>query len=184
MKHTNNKHTDAIDPAEDEESKTRRKQRMTELQKMGEELLTLNKRQLDLIAIPDNLLMALKEYQRLPNKNEAKRRQLQFIGKLMRAADHDSIRSALDKLKAPDRHEMRRSQEIEHWGELLLAGEADTVEAFLNDRPLAERQTLKQLIRRHADAVNNDQGNGLASPSDAVRLARRRLLDYIKTVMP
>ncbi|HBN14719.1 MAG TPA: ribosome-associated protein, partial [Pseudohongiella sp.] len=134
------------------ESKTRRKQRMTELQKMGAELMTLNKRQLDLIDLPENLLSAMREYQRLPNRHEAKRRQMQFIGKLMRAADHDAIREALDKLRAPDRQEMRRAQQIEAWGERLLQGDDETVEAFLAEWQHAERQPLRQLLRNCTDA--------------------------------
>jgi ribosome-associated protein len=183
------------------ESKTRRKQRMTELQNMGAELMTLNKRQLDLIDLPDNLLSAMREYQRLPNRHEAKRRQMQFIGKLMRAADHDAIREALDKLRAPDRQEMRRAQQIEAWGERLLQGGDETVEAFLAEWPHAERQPLRQLLRNCTDAgvkpISASEETGVAkdavqnipeadSSSPAVlaaRKARRRLYDYLGQVI-
>ncbi|WP_237134865.1 ribosome biogenesis factor YjgA [Pseudohongiella sp. O18] len=183
------------------ESKTRRKQRMTELQKMGAELMTLNKRQLDLIDLPENLLSAMREYQRLPNRHEAKRRQMQFIGKLMRAADHDAIREALDKLRAPDRQEMRRAQQIEAWGERLLQGDDETVEAFLAEWQHAERQPLRQLLRNCTDAgvkpLSTSEETGSAktamentpeadSSSHAVvaaRKARRRLFDYLGQVI-
>jgi len=183
------------------ESKTRRKQRMTELQKMGAELMTLNKRQLDLIDLPENLLSAMREYQRLPNRHEAKRRQMQFIGKLMRAADHDAIREALDKLRAPDRQEMRRAQQIEAWGERLLQGDDETVEAFLAEWQHAERQPLRQLLRNCTDAgvkpLSTSEETGSAktamentpeadSSSPAVvaaRKARRRLFDYLGQVI-
>tara|TARA_R100001143_G_scaffold45367_1_gene40658 strand:- start:284 stop:895 length:612 start_codon:yes stop_codon:yes gene_type:complete len=183
------------------ESKTRRKQRMTELQKMGAELMTLNKRQLDLIDLPENLLSAMREYQRLPNRHEAKRRQMQFIGKLMRAADHDAIREALDKLRAPDRQEMRRAQQIETWGERLLQGDDETVEAFLAEWQHAERQPLRQLLRNCTDAgvkplsaseetdsakaaMENTQEADNSSPAVvAARKARRRLFDYLGQVI-
>tara|TARA_Y100001951_G_scaffold103918_1_gene113982 strand:- start:1326 stop:1937 length:612 start_codon:yes stop_codon:yes gene_type:complete len=183
------------------ESKTRRKQRMTELQKMGAELMTLNKRQLDLIDLPENLLSAMREYQRLPNRHEAKRRQMQFIGKLMRAADHDAIREALDKLRAPDRQEMRRAQQIEAWGERLLQGDDETVEAFLAEWQHAERQPLRQLLRNCTDAgvkplsASEETGSAKAAMENtpeadssspavvAARKARRRLFDYLGQVI-
>jgi ribosome-associated protein len=174
---------DDIDSNEQTESKTRRKQRMTELQDMGEELLALNKRQLDLIDLPDLLLIALREYQRLPNRHEAKRRQMQFIGKLMRKADHQNIRSALDRLKVPDRQEVRRSQDIERWGEKLLSGTADTIEEFLLEWPMAERQSLRQLIRRYLELKNPGDTETEEQSTEAAKVARRRLLDYIKTVI-
>jgi len=176
------------DPDAGEISKTRRKKQSTELQKLGEDLLSLNKKQLELIEVPEPLLSALKEYQRLPNRHEAKRRQLQFIGKLMRGSDHETIRAALEKLRTPDRREIRRGQEIERWGEQLLAGEESDIEAFLDACPLAERQPLRQLMRNYRQSTDKDTGSS-SDDSDidahtvnaAVKVQRRRLLDYIKT---
>lgn len=152
-------------------SKTQRKKQSTELQKIGEELLSLNKRQLELIEVSEPLLGALREYQRLPARHEARRRQLQYIGKLMRAADHENIRAALEKLRAPDRQEARRSQEIERWAQRLLAGDAQDIEAFVQAWPDADRQPLRLLVRRYLQE---------APDSEQARTARRRLLDLIK----
>lgn len=164
-----------------EESKTQRKKRMTELQKMGEDLLSLNKKQLEQIEVPEPLLGALREYQRLPNRNEAKRRQLQFIGKLMRGSDHESIRAALEKLRTPDRQEIRRGQDIEHWGERLLSGGEDEIQAFIETWPDAERQTLRQLLRRYSQVATTAAEVEEDRSSEPAKIQRRRLLDYIKT---
>ena len=179
-------------PATEDISKTRRKKQSTELQKIGEELLSLNKRQLELIEVSEPLLGALREYQRIPARHEARRRQLQYIGKLMRAADHESIRAALEKLRTPDRREVRRSQEIERWGERLLNGTADDIEAFVEAWPNADRQPLRALMRRcqqlseqpsagsepsaNAGTTVNDSN----TESDQAKAARRRLFDYVK----
>ncbi|MDO8909729.1 MAG: ribosome biogenesis factor YjgA [Pseudohongiella sp.] len=183
---------DNVSPAKEDISKTRRKKHSTELQKIGEELLSLNKRQLELIEVSEPLLSALREYQRIPPRHEARRRQLQYIGKLMRAADHESIRAALEKLRTPDRQEVRRSQEIERWGERLLSGTADDIEAFVEAWPIAERQPLRTLMRRFQqlsgqlnDATDDDSAPTPASDdgsadSDQSKAARRRLFDYIK----
>jgi ribosome-associated protein len=184
-------------------SKTRRKKQMTGLQKLGEELLDLNKKQLDQIDVPEPLLSALKEYQRLPNRHEAKRRQLQFIGKLMRGSDHERIRAALEKMRTPDRQEVRRGQEIESWGQRLLEGSESEVQLFLEAYSLAERQPLRQLLRNYAHAAGDQSDSFPAEDAEhesvdyvsepsgsedssgnvnpAARIQRRRLLDYIKT---
>lgn len=164
-----------------EESKTQRKKRMTELQKMGEDLLSLNKKQLEQVDVPEPLLGALREYQRLPNRNEAKRRQLQFIGKLMRGSDHESIRAALEKLRTPDRQEIRRGQDIELWGERLLSGGEDEIQAFVEAWPNAERQTLRQLLRRYGQMAISPSDAEEDKSSEPAKIQRRRLLDYIKT---
>lgn len=178
--------------AKEDISKTRRKKHSTELQKIGEELLSLNKRQLELIEVAEPLLGALREYQRIPPRHEARRRQLQYIGKLMRASDHESIRAALEKLRTPDRQEVRRSQEIERWGERLLSGSADDIEAFVEAWPMAERQPLRALMRRFqqlsgqlndsgdADSADNTVSDDGSADSDQAKAARRRLFDYIK----
>ncbi|MBC54926.1 MAG: hypothetical protein CMQ34_13945 [Gammaproteobacteria bacterium] len=172
-------HEDSIEDGE--ESKTQRKKRMTDLQKMGEDLLSLNKKQLEQIEVPEPLLGALREYQRLPNRNEAKRRQLQFIGKLMRGSDHESIRAALEKLRTPDRQEIRRGQDIEHWGERLLRGGDDDIQVFVETWPAAERQTLRQLLRRYSQVATTDAELEEEKSSEPAKIQRRRLLDYIKT---
>ncbi|OFE11306.1 hypothetical protein PHACT_15155 [Pseudohongiella acticola] len=166
---------------EGEESKTQRKKRSTELQKMGEDLLSLNKKQLEQIEVPEPLLAALREYQRLPNRHEAKRRQLQFIGKLMRGSDHESIRLALEKLRTPDRQEIRRGQDIEQWGERLLNGDESDVQAFVETWPSAERQTLRQLLRRYSQLATTASEAEEEKSSEPAKIQRRRLLDYIKT---
>lgn len=179
---TSGHHSDSQDaaPETEEESKTSRKKRMTELQKMGEDLLSLNKKQLEQIDVPDPLLAALREYQRLPNRHEAKRRQLQFIGKLMRGSDHEKIRAALEKLRTPDRQEVRRGQDIERWGERLLSGGEEEIQAFLEEWPDAERQTLRQLLRRYNQLAPQDTVADELT-TEAAKVQRRRLLDYIKT---
>lgn len=172
-------HDDSVEG--EEESKTQRKKRMTELQTMGEDLLSLNKKQLEQIDAPEPLLGALREYQRLPNRNEAKRRQLQFIGKLMRGSDHESIRAALEKLRTPDRQEIRRGQDIELWGERLLSGGEDEIQAFIEAWPNAERQTLRQLLRRYTQVATTASEVEEEKSSEPAKIQRRRLLDYIKT---
>lgn len=148
-------------------SKTRRKREVEAAQELGKSLLALRPRQLEALDLPDELMAALREYRRLPNSHEAKRRQLQFIGRVMRNLDHQAIGEAMEKQQKPDPAETRRGRCIEQWAECLLSDDddgADRVGEFLESHPAAERQAMRQLLR------NCRQDNPRA---------RRRLLDYL-----
>lgn len=163
------KKEDPIDWSLEPPSKSQLKRDMTTLQKLGEELTTLSRKQLEKLPLSEVLLAAITEFGRLPNSNGARRRQLQFIGKVMRDTNHEEIQAELDRMRTPDRAQVRRAQLIEEWGERLLAGTEDEINAFVSDFPLAERQALRQIVRNYS---KDDE--------QAARTHRRRLLNYIK----
>ena len=75
-------------------SKTKLKKEMEDLQKIGESLVDLPKDLLKKFDLPDSLMHEILEAKNI-TQNGAKRRQLQFIGKIMRHIDIDSIRNQL-----------------------------------------------------------------------------------------
>lgn len=81
----------------DKPSKTERKKSMHKLQDLGELLMGLNAGQWQQLELPENLQMALNEAQGI-SKHGAKRRQLQYIGKLMRQLDADILQEKLAAL--------------------------------------------------------------------------------------
>src|SRR5687767_5223205 len=85
--------------SDDLPSKTQRKREMHDLQALGAELVELNEQQLASIELPERLLDAVQDARRM-TKFEAKRRQLQYIGKLMRNVDPEPIRNRLAAWKA------------------------------------------------------------------------------------
>jgi len=151
-------------------SKSLKKRQMTALQDLGRELTTLNRKQLAKLTIDPALEAALKEYERLPNSHEARRRQLQFIGKVIRKSDYELIQSELQRMREPDANEIRRGKTIESWAQELTDGDEDAINRFVADYPTAERQHLRQLLRN----IKN------ADP-EAAAPRRRRMIDYIKT---
>jgi len=165
------KKREEIDWSLEPPSKSQLKRDMTNVQKLGEDLTTLNKKQLDKLPISDSLRVALNEFARLPSSHGARRRQLQFIGKVMRSCNHEEIQAELDKMRAPDRVQVRRAQLIEEWGEKILKGSEDEINAFIERWPIAERQALRQLARNYSKDKDNDE---------AARVSRRKLLNYIK----
>lgn len=163
------KQHEKIDWSLEPPSKSQRKRDMNELQSLGEELTTLNKKQLDKLPLSITLRAAITEYLRLPNRHEARRRQLQFIGKLMRDSEHENIQQELEKMRTPDHAEVKRAQLIEKWGDRLLAGSEEDIGAFVETWPLAERQAIRQIVRNYSK-----------ENEEAARVYRRRLLNYIK----
>lgn len=101
----NQNNFDTFDNDNEEEflSKTKRKQMMENLQEIGENLVLLNDNQLKKISevIPENLLNAIYEAKRLiaQNARSSKKRQLQFIGKLMRKVDAEIIVAKLNQIQ-------------------------------------------------------------------------------------
>lgn len=150
-------------------SKSQVKRDMIALQDLGEDLTTLNKKQLEQLPLAENLRAAIDTFNRLPKSFGARKRQLQFIGKIMRSTNHEEIQAELDKMRTPDISQVRRAQLIESWGEKLLGGADDEVNAFVEKWPLAERQALRQIMRNYK-----------TEDEIAAKVQRRKLLDYIK----
>src|SRR5258706_340760 len=125
-------------------SKTRRKHEMTALQELGAELVALNDEQLAGIELPEILRDAVLEARRITDF-EGRRRQLQYVGKLMRKVDADPIRAQLDRWKSRSRLKSQQFQRAEAWRERLLSEEG-ALAGFLQEFPAADANELHRLI--------------------------------------
>ncbi len=126
-------------------SKTQRKKQVTALQQLGGELVGLADEQLAAIDLPEHLRDAVLEARRIESF-EARRRQMQYIGKLMRNVDAAPIRAALDALQAAPRRETALHKRADSWRERLLA-DADSIGELLAECPAADAQQLQTLVR-------------------------------------
>ncbi len=126
-------------------SKTQRKADAHALQALGAELVALNREQLDQVEMPESLRDAILAAQRM-TKHEARRRQLQYIGKLMRRVDPEPLRSKIDTWKSVSAEQVALLHNIERWRDRLLA-EADALALLANEYPNADLQQLRTLIR-------------------------------------
>jgi ribosome-associated protein len=138
---------------DEQPSKSQRKRDMQALQKVGAQLVELNADQLAQIALPELLLEAIIEAQRISDF-EGRRRQLQFIGKLMREVEPAPIRAHLDQLKGIAHESTAKQHLVERWRERLLA-EADALTLFASEYPQGDLQRLRSLIA----SVKRDQAN-------------------------
>lgn len=154
-------------------SKTQLKQEMHELQQVGERLLNLRDDQLARIPLTDELEAAVQESRRIP-KNEARRRHLQYMGKLMRKADAEIISHALDLLDPSSDAFQAQLAIVEHWRVQLLTSDNAILAQFLDDHPGADRQHLRQLIR------NVPVKDGKA---DLSHNAAKKLFKYLKELL-
>src|SRR3970040_127158 len=125
-------------------SKTQRKKAVHLLQALGEELVELNDDQLTAIELPEALRDAVMAARRI-TKFEARRRQLQYIGKLMRRVEVEPIRAALDAMLAGARRQIAAHKHIESWRERLLAGPG-ALDELLAEYPGADAQRLRELV--------------------------------------
>ena len=126
-------------------SKTQRKKEMHELQSLGVELVALAESQIGDLDMPDNLRDAVIEAKRIKS-HEAKRRQLQYIGRLMRDVDPAPIRAQLDALVGHSAQEAARHRRIEALREKLLADDG-ALTAYVAGHAGADLQVLRTLIR-------------------------------------
>ena len=137
---------------EDEEdlgpSKSAIKRQMTALQKVGEELVALSDRELEKIPLDSEpLRLAILETRRI-RSNNARRRQLQYIGKLMRKVDAQPIEDALNALHQQRQGKTDAFHELEKLRDELLSEGLSAVEQVIQRFPGADRQHLRQLLRQ------------------------------------
>lgn len=130
-------------------SKTDLKRESTELQKLGEELLTLRADLMAKLDLPDKLLEALAEARRITNF-EGKRRQMQFVGKLMRQLEpevREAARAALVEQHMPSARETALLHTAEQWRDRLIASD-DALAQWMADFPQTDSQQLRALVRQ------------------------------------
>jgi ribosome-associated protein len=140
-----------------EASKTDLKRESTELQKIGEALLTLRADLMEGLQLPEKLADALAQAHRITNF-EGKRRQMQFIGKLMRGLDADTLQAARDALEVQQKGSASDAlslHQAEQWRDDLIAHD-DAFDRWLNAHPDTDSQQLRALIRQARKDVQPD----------------------------
>ncbi len=125
-------------------SKTQRKRESTELQRIGAALVRLSPEQLARFDLPDSLRDAILDCKRF-TKHEAIRRQMQYIGRIMRDIDAAPILEQLNALEAPSRKQTALFHLAEKWRQLML-DDAEAIERFLREFPETNDKRLRALV--------------------------------------
>jgi ribosome-associated protein len=133
----------------DEPSRTDLKKESDELQKLGESLLDLRSELMSKVDLPEKLVDAVADAKRITNF-EGKRRQMQFIGKLMRKLDDDvidGIKAALQEQSQGSAQETLQLHLAEQWRDRLIS-EDEACGEWLQSFPSTDSQQLRALIRQ------------------------------------
>ena len=129
-----------------DKSRTQKKKEAHALQKLGEELLSLTLEQLNNIDLPDELHEAIMEAREMTSHG-ARRRQIKYVGALVRETDPQPIQDALNNIRRGDYQKVAAFKKIEKWRDDLKRGNMGLIDTILSKCPTAERQHLTQLTR-------------------------------------
>lgn len=160
------------DEFDDRPSKSQLKRDAHELKDLGAALIKLNEATLQTLPLSDELRQAINEARRI-NKHGALKRQIQFIGKLLRNSDAEQIRDAYEQAVNHFQQDVKHFHVIEQWRDRLLAEGDTALGELISQAPTADRQHIRQLVRSaHKEKLDNK------SPR-----AARELFQYLKSLL-
>ena len=139
-------HTEDDDHGYDRPSKSQVKREMHALLDLGKQLIEQPTERLKQLPLSEKLYEAIREAQRISNSREGLRRQIHYVGKLMRDADADTIRQQLDVWENGSREQTRAMHRLENLRDLLLRND-DALTDLLKQYPQADVQQLRTFIR-------------------------------------
>lgn len=157
---------DSFEEFDDRPSKSEIKREMHALQGLAQRLVDLTPTQLAKVPMPEVLEIGVKDAQRF--KKEAKRRQMQYLGKVMRKLDPAPIEAALAEFDTASAESINRMRALEGWRDQLIEQDSALTE-FLDKYPHIDAQPMRQLIR-----------NARANKSGAPRALFRFIRDQIQ----
>ncbi len=140
-------------------SKTKRKAEADAQQMVGKKLIALTKAQIHKLNLEERLYDAVMEAKRL-TANGAIRRQLQYIGRLMRDTDIEPIEEQLARWEGKNNEENARFHQLERWRDRLIEesaeAQSDALQELLTTHPNADVQQIRTLCRNaHKEKQNN-----------------------------
>lgn len=129
-------------------SKTQIKREAEELKVLGKELVELSKKQLAQIPGSELLFHAIAVAHKISNKNEALRRQIQYIGKVLRNEDIEQIRLKIDKLQNKHQQLTHANENLELLCKELIELGDQKINELIAEHPELERQKMRQMVRQ------------------------------------
>ena len=131
---------------EESKSKTQIKREMKALQSLGEALVGLRNEQLATLPLDESLREAITLAQGI-RAHGGRKRQIKYIGKLLRESDSDAILQALASKREQERRAAAGFHRIERWRDRLLDEGDEALEKLLDEYPQADRQQIRLLVR-------------------------------------
>ena len=138
-------------------SKTRMKKEMKALQVMGEQLVGLSEKQLKTLKLPPGLLAAVLDAKGM-RSHGARRRQIKFIGALIREIDPEPIKAGLASIDLDIAEENRAFHHLERLRDRLVGGDSASLSEILDQCPHTDRQRLRLLVRNAIKEKTSEKG--------------------------
>lgn len=126
-------------------SKTARKKQAHALQDLGLALAKLPDEQRHALDMPEDLREAIESY-RKTRSHEGRRRQLQFVGKLLRRTDAGPLLAAVERFESGRSADAEHLHEVERWRDALIADD-EALTRWVEAHPDTDLQQLRNLIR-------------------------------------
>ena len=167
------------DADDDTPSKTALKAQSQALQVLGRELSELPAERLAALDMPEPLRDAIRAFQRT-RTHEGRRRQLQYVGKLMRQADEAPLREAVAAYALGSAQDTLRLHETERWREALIADD-EALTRWMAEHPDTDAQHLRSLVR----AARRDSAALATHPAPQPRQPRshRDLFQFLRPMI-
>lgn len=153
-------------------SKTRRKQASHDLQSLGEALVEMPASRLADLEMPESLRDAIRDYGNT-RSHEGRRRQMQYIGKLMRRVDPEPLREAVAAMQLGHARDSLALHQAEHWRSELIADD-EAVTRWAGEFPHSDVQQLRNLVR-------SARKDASADPEKRSGKAFRELFRFIRS---
>lgn len=170
--------TESPETGPERPSKSQVKRDMHALLELGKRLVELSSERLRQLPLEEKLHDAIREAQRTPGR-EGRRRQVHYVGKLMRGADAQAIRSQLDTWENGSREQTAAMHRLENLRDLLLRDD-QALTRLLDEYPGADVQHLRTLIREGRKEARHNAS--LGPGQDPQRKHYRALFQALKTL--
>ncbi len=162
---------------DDRPSKTQRKRELDALKDLGARLADVPQDQLEKLSEP-RLIDAVAQLRQI-HRGSARKRQVQFIGKLLRDdALAAEVQAILDRLDAGSRAHAQAFHRLEQWRDRLVAGDRDVLDEIAAACPAVDRQHLRQLTRKAADEEKLRASGQSVPPTNY-----RKLFQYLRQLV-
>ena len=139
-------------------SKTQLKKEATALQELGRELTDFKANDLDKLELSTRLRAAIDEFKKLPNAHGAKKRHLQYIGRLMRESDGEDLKRKIRHLDTSPQISPKVKFENEIFEQIMTSGDVAINEIVIQQQRF-DRQQLRQLKNNIVKAAPEKRGS-------------------------
>ncbi len=156
-------------------SRNELKKHMQDLQELGEAVASLPVDRLDKLKLDERLRDAIDELRRT-RSFEGKRRQVQYIGKLMKFEDPEPLREAVASYRVGSATDTLALHQAEYWRDQLLADD-DALANWVKEYPATDVQQLRSLVRAaRKEKLEPGERHGRAY-RDLFKMVKGQMLD-------